>query len=416
MKTLCLLANEYPYGSWEPYLEGEVGYYKDFDRIWVCSLQLRDEHRKTVRKVPDGFHVIPVRYVSRLRYFAESLFVLSDGNLYREIGKLIRQKRFNPRTCVNLFVFLSRSHHEASEIDKALREYDKNGKFLFYSYRFEYQPYVAALLKKRWKADGRIICRAHRYDLYENLYRGGYIPLREYILDQAECVFPCSKDGTGYLSGLFPDYREKIQTKYLGTADHGEGPVPARDREYVLVSCSNAVAVKRIHLITEALSEIKDIPIRWIHFGDGPLLEELKASAGEKLSENIRYEFRGHVDNSALMDFYSRNPVDAFVNVSSSEGIPVSIMEALSFGIPCIATDVGGTAEIIRSGHNGILLGGDFAVGDLVSAVRNLCHMNTDEYSGLRNRCRSSWEASFDAGTNYTAFSELISDLAGKND
>ncbi|MFR4320263.1 MAG: glycosyltransferase [Blautia massiliensis (ex Durand et al. 2017)] len=44
------------------------------------------------------------------------------------------------------------------------------------------------------------------------------------------------------------------------------------------------------------------------------------------------------------------------MNVSSSEGIPVSIMEATSFGIPGIATDAGGTKEIIRDKENGVLL------------------------------------------------------------
>ena len=39
--------------------------------------------------------------------------------------------------------------------------------------------------------------------------------------------------------------------------------------------------------------------------------------------------------------------IDLFINTSSSEGVPVSIMEALSVGIPIIATDVGGTKEIV---------------------------------------------------------------------
>ena len=48
-----------------------------------------------------------------------------------------------------------------------------------------------------------------------------------------------------------------------------------------------------------------------------------------------------------MLDYYKNNIIDIFINLSASEGIPVSIMDAISFGIPCIATNVGGTGEIV---------------------------------------------------------------------
>ena len=63
---------------------------------------------------------------------------------------------------------------------------------------------------------------------------------------------------------------------------------------------------------------------------------------------------KGNVDNAALLEDYITENYYLFVNVSSSEGIPVSIMEASSVGIPCLATDVGGTGEIISDGVNGL--------------------------------------------------------------
>lgn len=41
MKTLCIFANEFPYGSWEAYLETEVKFYSEFDKVYIFSLQLR---------------------------------------------------------------------------------------------------------------------------------------------------------------------------------------------------------------------------------------------------------------------------------------------------------------------------------------------------------------------------------------
>ena len=73
MNNLCLLANEFPYGTWEPYLETEAQYYNEFDKIFICSLQLRDKDRINIREIPNNPTVIPVRYVSRLQYFIESI-------------------------------------------------------------------------------------------------------------------------------------------------------------------------------------------------------------------------------------------------------------------------------------------------------------------------------------------------------
>jgi glycosyltransferase involved in cell wall biosynthesis len=47
---------------------------------------------------------------------------------------------------------------------------------------------------------------------------------------------------------------------------------------------------------------------------------------------------------------------DIFVNPSYSEGLPTSVMEAASVGLPVIATDVGGTREIVEHGTTGLLV------------------------------------------------------------
>lgn len=56
--------------------------------------------------------------------------------------------------------------------------------------------------------------------------------------------------------------------------------------------------------------------------------------------------------------------------MSDSEGIPVSIMEAMSFGIPVIARNVGGMSEIVNE-ENGLLLENDDAE-DAASKISSL--------------------------------------------
>jgi glycosyltransferase involved in cell wall biosynthesis len=81
----------------------------------------------------------------------------------------------------------------------------------------------------------------------------------------------------------------------------------------------------------------------------------MKELADELLPKNILYNFLGFLPTNEVYLYYKNKPIDVFLNVSASEGLPVSIMEAQSCGIPVIATAVGGTPEIVNE-KVGILL------------------------------------------------------------
>lgn len=314
--------------------------------VYIFALQIRKEHLKRKRTVGNNVKVIPIMKASNKTYLLYSFRTLTDINLYKEFARLVKSRRLSVRNFVNMFVYFSRSHYEADLIDKKMKGH-VNKESIFYSYRFEYQPYVAMLLKKKWKLNSKIVSRAHRYDLYEEEHKGNYIPMREGILSKIDNIYPCSDHGTDYLRKRFPQYKQKVHTRFLGTIDHGEKEYLFNDKCYEIVSCSTVTKVKRLDLLINALSQIKTIPIKWTHYGDGILMDEIKKMAKDKLRDNIQYEFKGNVSNTELMKQYQDKNYYVFVNVSSSEGIPVSIMEATSFGIPCIATDAGGTKEII---------------------------------------------------------------------
>ena len=62
----------------------------------------------------------------------------------------------------------------------------------------------------------------------------------------------------------------------------------------------------------------------------------------------------GVVPNNEISNIYKKYKPDFFINLSSTEGVPVSIMEAF-FGMPVIATNVGGTSEIINDSVGAII-------------------------------------------------------------
>ncbi len=408
MKRLCLFTNEFPYGSWEAYLETEVKYYDKFDDVFIFSLQLRKDHSKKIRNIDCKAEIHPVYYASRLTYFLYSFVSLFDKNLYKELGNLIRNKRFNFKRLIQLFVFISRSHYEANNIVKNYSKEDLDDSIL-YSYRFEYQPYMAYLVKKKLNLNSKIVCRAHRFDLYEEKRPTEYIPMREILLSILDKVYPCSNDGSNYLKNKFNNYSDKIETKFLGTIDYGEQHYIKSDK-LRLVSCSNVVPVKRLNLIIEALSLINSLEIEWTHYGDGPEMENIK-SLSKKLSNNVKVNFKGNVSNQILMKEYKDNCYDWFINVSTSEGIPVSIMEAMSFGIPCIATDVGGTSEIVDN-KNGFLIDKDISSKKLSELIYYVYELSYEEYIQYRFSARNTWLNKYNSDKNYKKFiSELISEI-----
>lgn len=233
--------------------------------------------------------------------------------------------------------------------------------------------------------------------------------MREGILSKIDNIYPCSDHGTDYLRKRFPQYKQKVHTRFLGTIDHGEKEYLFNDKCYEIVSCSTVTKVKRLDLLINALSQIKAIPIKWTHYGDGILMDEIKKMAKDKLRDNIQYEFKGNVSNTELMKQYQDKNYYVFVNVSSSEGIPVSIMEATSFGIPCIATDAGGTKEIIRDKENGVLLSQNITANELTKKITDFCKLDSYQYKKNRNDARYFWNKKFNADYNYQKFINEIS-------
>lgn len=139
-------------------------------------------------------------------------------------------------------------------------------------------------------------------------------------------------------------------------------------------------------------------------------MEKIK-SLSKKLSNNIKVNFKGNVSNQILMKEYKDNCYDWFINVSTSEGIPVSIMEAMSFGIPCIATDVGGTSEIVDN-KNGFLIDKDISNKKLAELIYYIYELSYEEYIQYRFSARNTWLNKYNSDKNYKKFvSELISEI-----
>ena len=91
--------------------------------------------------------------------------------------------------------------------------------------------------------------------------------------------------------------------------------------------------------------------VRFILAGDGPGMSALRTKVHE-MGLDRRFVLLGHVDD--LGPFFSG--LDIYLNTSQHEGIPMTILEAMSHSLPVVAPAVGGMPEIIEHGRNGYLI------------------------------------------------------------
>ena len=403
---LVVFTSHYPFGNQESFFCNELSYLaKKFKRIAIVSYQ--KENFSNHRYVPENVDVFTPRkdytYFQRILLVA-SIFLLP--RVWTEFGKAIKNKEYPSRLI--LFEIL-RAEAMCKYLHKSESDWDTtDSTVIFYSYWLN----STTLYFGRNRKDNHIyIARAHGSDCYDQIE---YHPFRSSQLQSVDHIFSISESGKKALIQKNQEIKEKISVSYLGVLKETDKMNPFQfGQELMIVSCSNVIKVKRLDILIEALSSLQDIRVKWVHFGDGDQFEAIKLLASEKLGnkENIIYSFEGRKKTSDILKFYETVPIDLFINCSDSEGIPVSIMEAMSYGIPCIARDVGGNKEIVND-QNGFLVI-DEDISERIADI--ICHynkLNTCSISTLRDNAHRTYLEKFCSQKNYSQFYEEIIQLA----
>lgn len=397
-KQVFILTNQYPYGLYEtPFIANEIETIaKNFNRIFLIPLD--SSNKKIKNPLPGNVSVIDLfegyTYIRPKITFKFTLALLSclGGDFLVNFTNPAFYR--NLKKNVSLFTrTFAKSNHFKSFLTK-----NDHKNSLLYSFWFGEWVTISALIKDDLKLT--IVSRAHGYDLYEERSKEKFIPFRTFQLKKTNRVVAISQHGLNYLVNRYQGFKTRFSLHFIGTTDKSLGPEDTSNDFLTIVSCSRLIPLKRIHRIAESLRYVNR-RIKWVHFGGGPELERVKEISGS-LPENILYELKGDVSNNEILDFYRNNYVDLFINVSETEGLPVSLMEAASFGIPMIATNVGGNAEIVTS-KTGALLPPDFTNGQLTELINNFTQIEQFKKSN-RNRIREFWKNKFDATVNAEKF------------
>ena len=404
--NLLFLTKFYPFGTGEAFIENEIEVLaKSFNKITIIACEVSEKDKNNIRKLPSNVEAFSIKLGSTKKDLITG-FLRKAG-----YDKNFKDEKKNCKGIVSklyLDYFESKSQRIFSEIVKSeILKKALESPYMIYSYWFYTTARVAILISETNKPV-KMFSRAHGYDLYKERNRANYLPYRKLFLKTFDHIFPCSENGTEYLNSLYSDHCSNVHTSYLGTVDHGLGK-KSSDGIFRIVSCSRVVPLKRIDRIIRSLSILEDtnFQIEWVHFGGGDDLKIIEKTAAEKLKK-IKFRFTGDVKNYDVLSHYSDFPVDLFINVSTTEGLPVSIMEAISFGIPVIATDVGGTKEIVHDGYTGKLLRKDFEDNELAAEIVNFMQLSADVNDTYRNNCRKYWENNFKAQNNYHLLCEEV--------
>lgn len=406
-KHLLLLTAEFPFGKGETFLENEVPVLaRHFERITILSLSENSEQTREIPATCEVFRypvsLSKIQKILALRF----LFLRTVRAEVKQVTSVYKLK-----LSLSIISTILVSWARAKKIKSILGPH-LTADSIAYSYWTDDAALALAQLKVE---NPKLACvsRFHGWDVYFEASALGYLPFRKFINYYLDQQFAISDAGSNYARMRWGiDFPNKITVSRLGTAAQTEHWLPRESmrEQRLIVSCSNVIPLKRVELIFEVLNGLVHHEIRWVHFGDGQNLAPLEEKIELEKKSHLSVEFRGRVSNTDVLQFYKQESPEFFINLSTTEGVPVSIMEAFSIGIPVIATAVGGVPEIV-SNHVGALVDPNATSEEIQLVIKNLLDSSLSCWNQLSQQAYEVWKSKYNAETNFRFFTQSIKEI-----
>ena len=169
-------------------------------------------------------------------------------------------------------------------------------------------------------------------------------------------------------------HRNKIVRVYNGVdpvapAPPGEWP---EKRGFTLLFVGRLAPIKSLHTLIRAavLAAPRVLGLQLWIVGHGHERQPLEDLVQELAAEDLVTFWGEQLD---VAGFFS--VADIYCMSSTSEGLPMSLLQAMSIGLPAIVTDVGGMAEVVKNAHAGLAT----PVGDSEAMAESIVRMASDE-------------------------------------
>lgn len=186
--------------------------------------------------------------------------------------------------------------------------------------------------------DGSILVRVFAY-IFDNTFS-------KYILNSAKYIFPISESVKMFMKSIYKNL-EYGPTLYNSYNFKNESFSKKKKPEILkLLFVGRIIKTKGVYELVEACKKLKESNFKFklTMIGDGSEMSEIKRLIDEYKLEN-EIELKGALPYEETQLLYPMH--DLFINPSYTEGLPTTVLEAIGNNLLIIATDVGGTKEII---------------------------------------------------------------------
>jgi L-malate glycosyltransferase len=183
-----------------------------------------------------------------------------------------------------------------------------------------------------------------------------------------------SYDLRNYLRKELQISESKIKCIVNGISTSNKVKIDLFTREIITVgSAGRLFLVKDYNLMVDIAKEVCKLKdkVQFLLAGDGPDMQQIRKKIN-RYNLNEKFKVLGHVQD---MDRFYRS-LDIYLNTSKHEGMPMTLIEAMSYGIPVVAPKLGGMQELITSNVDGILVD-ERNINSFSSAIINLIENST---------------------------------------
>lgn len=399
---LVLLTHEFPFGNSETsFIEPELPFLlQHFNLTKVVTFRSKSD---LTSLLPSSIEVVEVAenqsigFISKLKAICHYYFWRW---LFNEGFKVLKSAGLNG------FKLVLSQFFKYFGLARVLKDKIDSQDVLLYSYWFDHWTVAGSIYKRNYNKKAKVISRAHRYEIDKNT---NPFPTFPFLRIQSESMSLVSFISAKW-KGQFVNGRpiEKISRVSRMGVEKQNSQILEPIKPYKVVSISANIPVKQMIKQAQVLAKI-GLNIEWHHFGGDKNINPFENIIR---GTSVTYKNHGFVQFKDLIDWLKNNPLHFLLSTSKIEGIPVSMMECLSLGIPIIALDVGGISEIVNS-TTGVLCPNNIEVDEFAGVVKNA--LLDYQFTGKsRLELRRFQEENFLAAKNYTDFCTTILEIVKK--
>jgi glycosyltransferase involved in cell wall biosynthesis len=422
MSELVLFSKQYPFGKKETYIHNEISeLLQQFEKIHIVPVDYYgdgsdigyqlDHNRISIQLVNAPTNQT---FSYKLRKNVRCLFTVLKEMIYGRDGYNhllhFRSAMANAKVC----------YDQANVLYNGL--FADGKKRVMYSYWFHRSVVTAAFLTSYFKPGMPLIGRAHSSDLYHKdwnsiiqLEKFPFMPFEWFKVSAVNRVYAITDHGAAHFKKIFPNWSAKFGVARLGVADPNRMNPLHDSSVFRLVTCSGITRNKRILRMPGVLAQLKEQlaargmnqTVQWVHIGSATE-ENMHAIRNDMKSHGVEdmCDLKGWMNQDQIRNYYESVQVNVFLNISRAEGLPVSVMEAFSYGIPAIVTATVGNPEIVDESC-GTVIPVDFNDDELVSEIMRLM-LNPSLQDEWRSGALNKFQRDYNASKNYRDFASAL--------